>query len=406
MLTNRLLDVAYDTELIDEILAGKQEVILYGIGAIGEREIPKLIDVGIRIKCGADQDENKWGKRVSNILIKSPDECLETDVPVIVMTKAYFQDAVHSLKRKGVKNILPLFFYKVNQGLDEQEFVDYKIFANIVNLVESIEGRDGKFNIVLPSLELHITEKCSLKCKECSNLMQYIAKPVEADYDKMIEATERLLSVVDGVYELKIIGGEPLVSPNLAKYINRFSNNDKVGNITILTNGTIVPKADLLDALKNDKVFVRISNYGKLSRKISEIRKVLDENDIFYSVYPEKKWFKCVDFTYRNLSENALQNMYEQCCSSYLLSIKNGLLYACPYAACVAGLEIVPPDVNEYVDVLNAEGDTLQTQLKEIINKKYLKVCNYCMGRPKGFVSDIPAAEQTKETLKYKRYWE
>ena len=50
--------------------------------------------------------------------------------------------------------------------------------------------------------------------------------------------------------------------------------------LVIYTNGTIVPKRDNLECLKDDRVFVDISDYGTLSRNIEELCFVLKSEDI------------------------------------------------------------------------------------------------------------------------------
>ena len=38
------------------------------------------------------------------------------------------------------------------------------------------------------SIDLMLTKKCSLKCKDCSNLMQLYAKPIDQDYEMIISS--------------------------------------------------------------------------------------------------------------------------------------------------------------------------------------------------------------------------
>ena len=40
-------------------------------------------------------------------------------------------------------------------------------------------------HLSLKTLDVQITERCSLKCKDCSNLMQYYTKPQNAEMEDL-----------------------------------------------------------------------------------------------------------------------------------------------------------------------------------------------------------------------------
>ena len=52
------------------------------------------------------------------------------------------------------------------------------------------------------SVDLVLTEKCSLKRKDCANLMQYYENPVNIDKQELIEDLEDLMVVADEVNEI------------------------------------------------------------------------------------------------------------------------------------------------------------------------------------------------------------
>ena len=67
-------------------------------------------------------------------------------------------------------------------------------------------------NIELNSVDLVVTERCTLKCKDCSNLMQYYTKPETLEEASITEEVDILLSLVDKIHEIRVIGGEPLLN--------------------------------------------------------------------------------------------------------------------------------------------------------------------------------------------------
>ena len=80
-------------------------------------------------------------------------------------------------------------------------------------------------------VDVQITEKCSLKCKDCSNLMQYYQKPVDAEQGILFDSMDRLMSIVDYVNELRILGGDPFMNKEIHKYIKKLLQYKNFGKI-------------------------------------------------------------------------------------------------------------------------------------------------------------------------------
>ena len=174
------------------------------------------------------------------------------------------------------------------------------IFSNIYNCVELLEKTDfsnsnlsieplkiermiafhkymcmkdeyissGVLNI--KSIDIQITERCSLKCKDCSNLMQYYTRPENSDLNLMLKSINRFMACVDNIYEFRVIGGDPFMSKDLYKIIDNLVQYAHVQKIAIYTNARIIPKKEDLEHLKNKKVILDISNYGLLDKKKKE----------------------------------------------------------------------------------------------------------------------------------------
>ena len=57
----------------------------------------------------------------------------------------------------------------------------------------AIISYQDKEKLFIQSLDLVLTEKCSLKCKDCSNLMQFYAKPVDEDFNQLVESLDKFM---------------------------------------------------------------------------------------------------------------------------------------------------------------------------------------------------------------------
>ena len=66
--------------------------------------------------------------------------------------------------------------------------------------------------LFIRSVDLILTEKCSLKCKDCANLMQYYENPINIESEELIGDLHDICSIADEINEIRIIGGEPLMN--------------------------------------------------------------------------------------------------------------------------------------------------------------------------------------------------
>ena len=69
------------------------------------------------------------------------------------------------------------------------------------------------------SLDIMVTTKCSLKCKNCSNLMQYYKNPNNTSHDEILNALKVIDKAVDEISEYRIIGGEPMMNKDWANIV-------------------------------------------------------------------------------------------------------------------------------------------------------------------------------------------
>ena len=186
----------------------------------------------------------------------------------------------------------------------------------------------------------------------------------------------------------------------LQPLINKLLTYKNVQGIVIYTNATVIPKGENFECLKNDKVFVEITDYGSLSKKRDELIKLLNANNIRYtSLVPI--WTDSGTLRYQNATEEQLIEKFENCCMTDKTTILNGKLYRCPFSANAHNLNAIEPNEKDVVD-LDDDNKTIDELKKEIMllhkNKKYLEACKHCNGRDH-LAPKIKPAIQTKRPL-------
>jgi len=260
--------------------------------------------------------------------------------------------------------------------------------------------------LFLRSVDVIITERCSLKCRNCSNLMQYYSKPTDCNGEGLKKSLDSFLNIVDEVNEFRVIGGEPFMNKDFDLTIKRLIDEPKVKKIVIYTNGTIVPKEDKIDCLKNDKTLLFITDYGALSRNLEALTQKLLNNDISFYVQKAKGWTDCSKISkhYRDIEQQ--KKIFRNCCAKNTFTLSGGKLYRCPFSANADRLKAVPDFEEDYISILDKSMDVMEikNKIREfLLEKKFLKVCDYCNGRSFGDL-EIEPAIQIKKPLKYHKY--
>ncbi|MBD5492119.1 MAG: radical SAM protein [Lachnospiraceae bacterium] len=234
-------------------------------------------------------------------------------------------------------------------------------------------------NVYLNYIEVPITTKCSLRCKECANLIQYYDKGKFFDYREIVNDVHKLCQCVKGINQLRILGGEPLMHPNLKEILLGILKNENIENIQIVTNGTMLFEEDVLNILRKErKCSVDISNYGKVSRNYDKLRKQLRNYGIKYCSDKDLQWTPQGDISYRNRSEKELEEIL-RVCRSDCVNMLDGDIHLCPRSSSGHDLEILKADKTDHINLRSYKS---KRQFKEdlfyLLNKKSIVACNYC----------------------------
>ena len=91
-------------------------------------------------------------------------------------------------------------------------------------------------------IEIHLTEHCNLKCKYCSHFSA-IAKEEYYDVNKYKKDMKRLSKITGGkINVIQLLGGEPLLHPEINKLMNITRFYFPHTTIDIITNGLLLDK--------------------------------------------------------------------------------------------------------------------------------------------------------------------
>ncbi len=395
------------------------KIFIFGAGTIGRLSDLALKNEGIGADCFIDSDIRKQGNKIQNKAIISPDELkkFNTQNTHIFIACNYFSSIVPFLKKNGFKHyyivsdLLKKFdTYKLYNEIDMDllfaKLLPLKLERNLAFYNEMCNKEDYVTNdkLVLKSLDVQITEKCSLKCKDCSNLMQYYKKPIDTDFNILVNAMDKIMSSVDFIDELRVLGGDPFMYKELGKIINKLSTYENVGRIVVYTNAKFIPKNQNLDYLRLPRVILDITNYGEASSAADKFVDFAKKEGISYSMNHCNTWQDCGRIVPKsNKTEKELEHQFNNCCNSDLISLLHGKLYRCPFSANGVNLKAFEANKDDEIDLNdNISKKELRDRIMHLaFGKKYLTACRFCNGRDYS-TANIPSAIQAKAKLDYK----
>jgi len=371
-------------------------------------------DAGIKVSAFCDNESRRSEKKFCNLsVVHTP--ALKEHFPEARFIVAHhnIKDCARQLDELGYNEIYSSLELLKNYDIAKYEHrVTQPYMAS--KILVSKTTHDLYFDeskTYLRSIDVMITTKCSMNCKNCANLMQYYVDAKNTD-EKIIEAVELLSKNVDYIGEFRIIGGEPLMNKNWSEIINAIIDKDSNRKVLVYTNGTISPKDEQLETFKGKNVNFYITDYGKLSKNVDKMEESLKQHGIGYMRKPAENWVDCSNVKQHNRSSARLKQVFKECCAKKFYTLLNGKLYTCPFIANAANLKAIPDNKADYVDLFS-EKENLKKKIKRLINmENFFPACDFCDGRPNDPTTAleyageglIKAGEQTQERLPYTQY--
>lgn len=373
------------------------KIILYGAAMYGELALNALNECGVKVTAFCDRVQA--GNTFCDLPVISPEELKQMpDAYVLICATKGFQGIKYYLEEINWKN-----YYEISNLLKNVNYEKLRPYCRQLPIQDLIEKYNfyvfdnKKETLDLSFLALSITERCTLKCKKCSVLAPYYEHPCDDDFQLITDSLSNLINCVDSIAELQIGGGEPFLHRNFKEILDWIITQDKVKEISIFTNSTIIPNEEVQTILATPKIKLLLDDYGKLSRNLDKIVSICEKKKIRYIIQKFERWDDLGDYSRKNYTEEQLVNMFKYCSFGNVMSLMKGKLYRCTTAARIADLGIVGEE-GDYVSFLEKDYNVedKRKEIRELIyNKKYHNGCRYCNGISTNKLG-IPVAEQLK----------
>lgn len=370
-----------DLNLLKE---SKLPIIIYSLTEEAEAIANACRDNGLNVVGFCDNEIRKSGKKYCGIeVIYTPDLPKKFLKANFIIAHHALDECAEQLLEMGYKNIYSplkiLKTYDINKHKyrTSQSYMKRKV-EHSINL-NKLYFDDTK--TYLRSIDVVVTERCSMNCESCCNLMQYYERAKNTD-EEILNAVEILSKNVDHISEYRLIGGEPLMNKKWAVITNGILNQDPNRTVYIYTNGTICPTDEILETLKGKKVHFYITDYDDLSRNIDALIKSLNKYNLGFYRKPAGNWVDCSSVKKHNRNVSRLKQVFKECCAKRLYTLISGKLYTCPFISNAANLKAIPDNKSDYVDLL-ADDKHLKEKIRRLVKmENFFPACDFCSGRP------------------------
>jgi len=374
----------------DKQFSKSNELVFYG----ASKDLAQLLeslDILLKKKIKIsyfidDQTEGEFNSIYDlNEAVYKPDGWIEPNQRNIKVTSSelFFNEIFETKKFKIITtsdaNKNKYFQKLISYGLKPQiDFFDYKEFVTLIPFIKENITHIWRADIML-------TEKCTLNCTFCNMYMPHFKKPKHRDLNEIKSDLDKFFSLVDYISLFHLVGGEPLMYPNVNEVIDYVGRKyrDKVGRLLITTNGTLTPKENTINLIKKYKLWVSVSDYTseiKYERRLKDTVNLLKKNNVAHLVRKDISWN---DFGHPEIikfsNEEDVKNHFQKCTAPYK-GINNGRYYFCHLntSANLAGL--VPENKNDFCELNEIDNLGLIKHDLGFLEKGYATFCKNCNG--------------------------
>jgi len=409
------MDKQVKRDCIDKLRKPGKPIVI--VAAVREAEAIKYAcdDAGINVSAFCDTEKRKTFEKFCGLeVIHTPNLKKNFSDARFLIASQHIIDVADQLTGMGYNDFYSALELLDNFDLTKKKYLisqDYmKSRVSVYKKTHNMYFDEDK--VYMRSLDIMVTTRCSLKCANCSNLMQYYTKPNNTSQNDILDSLDLIEKNVDDISEYRIIGGEPMMNKDWALIIKSILDRRPGRSVFIYTNGTIIPKDEHLSFLKGHDVNFIVTDYGKLSRNITKLIDKLEEYKLTYVRTPPENWIDCSSIRHHKRKVSDLEEVFKQCCVKYVYTLLDSKLYRCPFIANADNLKAIPDNPANYVD-LSSDSSDIGKRIKRLVdNRKFFPACDFCDGRPydpsskvgydgKGMITP---AKQTPKPLDYKVY--
>ncbi len=354
-----------------EAISKKDSFYLFGAGDYGNLFF-QIIDGIIRIDGYIDNDLKKIGSTVNGLpcySLSAIEKKVEIGI-IVTMSQIARVKPIEQLTAAGyIRNI---------------DFFIIEEFLSVYFVYE-------KNMVYFSSISFLPSTICNLNCRYCLNFNPFAKSFFKRKWDDVIRDIDLFFECVDRIMLFHVSGGEPLLYEHTADLICYLHKNygNRIDTLRTVTNGTVVPKDEILHKLSECDFEITIDDYREAvpqyEKNFDELIKKLESFNIKYYVNKASGWIDLApektDFSDK---DEGWIISHRNSCSQSWQELREGKLYSCNYAAYATVAGIIGEDDKEECYDLSNYTPSKRKELVEFrlgyTSKGYTEFCKKCRG--------------------------
>ncbi|SCY05083.1 4Fe-4S single cluster domain-containing protein [Lachnospiraceae bacterium XBB2008] len=363
-------------KIIDYIHASDSITI---VGVV-EDSLPFTSDTGLTL--AEHFDHYNEGNNISFIELIELYQLGKADAVIVASDNELSDYIIKRLSEHGIHDIALVPSYYV---------YDYDITDYSFMWVDTSKPR-------MPYLEYHISFHCNLKCAGCTHFSNIISSPRFGNIDKFRHDLARLQELFWGIGKIRLMGGEPLLNPDLPQFIIAARDSFPDADIRVVSNGLLLREehSDILDSMRDNAVLFDISMYPPTQNIINNVSKICNEHNVILTVTPDISEFTA-GMNLTGMSDP--EESYKSCPAGHCTYLCDGYISTCAMPQLIdiynskykAGITPAKSDIIDLYDE-TLDGYELLNRLKRPMN-----ICRFCDSSRRSydwFVSPDPVASE------------
>lgn len=345
------------------------EYYLWGAAYTGRTFYHKFKNI-LKIRGFIDGDPQKQGQLLDGLRIFAFEEVRVQKNFKIIITSALYHEIGHHLISLGY--------------VEKVDFCDHRLFTSVYFMYHYDQ-------LYLYRADVSITNRCTLRCRDCNMLMPHFKSPQNKSLQMIKEDVDAFFQWVDHLDLFHLLGGEPFLHPHLLEiieYIGKTYKNN-IHQIELSSNGMVMPSVEVLKLCNRYSVRIQLSDYSTIvgcKAKVEAFIAALEQQGIKYLRLNRDQW---LDFGLlvpeKQFCDEAVMIRFCDHCAPPFRGLHDKKLYFCHLNTSAVQAGVFADSTNDYFDLRCYDKDKRKLLMEfdaGYSERGYVTFCRCCRGCP------------------------
>ena len=409
------LDMIEDYEVAKNVIVEfkecfkNKEAIIYGAGVVGQEVYNLFLELGVKVATIVDKNYRNCKFEKCEVsatnTIKLLNQANKYEV-FLAVGEFREKEMLDDFNKLGTVFQNPHFALRIqkilqsaicyNKACNDQEIYlpncyECVVFENecvalqkYAQKLNHFTGKKTNASKNFKTVGYILGQVCTLSCKCCNESVPYVSKIMKkfVKKDTVLKDIEKVAASCEFLGIVELVGGEPLLHPELDKILQGIMQIENVGIIHIFTSGTVVPNEEIIKLLENPRIVIYVSNYGdtipeKLQNNILETKQLLKSKGVLHKEGNCTSWMDFSTYDYIKESNEELKNRFKNCYLGDCHRLYEGYLYRCSHHYAGTILDIFKEE-NDRISIHAYTQEELAVKLELFESAETAEACKFC----------------------------